>query len=882
LTDSPYKFLNYYEPEDKNIFFGREKETSILLSDIVVSRLVVLFAKTGTGKTSLINAGVRPLLNERGYQTYFIRVSQDPTESVRKELTQHNEVGRLKRGTLYTQMTALAQKLKKPLVLFFDQFEEFFIYVYGRDRKKEQQFISEIAKLYNDRRSNVLMVFSMREEFFVEMDAFRDKIPTIFHNESNLRLRWFDKGQARDAIERPALAFGARIDKKLIDRIIRDLMQDGQIEPAQLQIVCDSLWKKKDNGRIKLSAYMSLGEDGQQNIARQVLNHRIQQEFDQIQSEQQLMLLERLLPLLRSERNTKYVREFDSLVKELDTDPAPLRELLETLKNSLFVRLQSRQDLLFIELSHDYLVPRLEEMSARVKLIWPRRLLNLAVSEYERGGSMIAPESLIKISEHAKQLNIDRKESELLFRSALAHGLFTDLWFDIARGKGVAVWQILSGKIKGDVITEAPNAVDLLSSLDSTEARKVLRRAVGRQELSAYVIDRMSQVETSASVKFLKSLLSRVDLAAQSLNALGRLAKSRKNPGVAGEAQKAISNAERRKSASRPTKKSRKKAAPAAAKPASSQFRATLIRHDIEIMTDLLAKGRLIPFIGPGVYQNLSGKPAVWRPGRSKYPPTDTDLALYFAKQLKLPQRERPDLPKVAQYYYSVRSPKNLYAELNEIFSEEYTIPSIYRALAEGTPPQIIFTTNYDDLIERAFESANRPFQVYTHVRNPLFKGALFEFLATERNVKRRAATPQRVGLLDETIICKILGSFNRQNPDNTQYIISETDHIEFGEKMSEARSMLSFLDTLIEAAAFLFLEYSLANRTQFAVLNSISRLQRSGRTGKSWAIQSQFSELERSIWEEYGTQLYAMPIERFARLFTSGRSFGNAAPRTA
>ena len=75
---APYKFLDPFEPEDRARFFGRDREIKILLADIVTTRLVVLFARTGTGKTSLINAGVRPLLHERGYVTFFIRVDADP------------------------------------------------------------------------------------------------------------------------------------------------------------------------------------------------------------------------------------------------------------------------------------------------------------------------------------------------------------------------------------------------------------------------------------------------------------------------------------------------------------------------------------------------------------------------------------------------------------------------------------------------------------------------------------------------------------------------------------------------------------------------------------------------------------------------------------
>src|SRR6185503_3922283 len=101
-AESPYKFLDYYEFNAKNPepFFGRQKETQILLSDILVSRLVVLFAQTGTGKTSLINAGVRPLLEKRDYKHVLIRVREDAAESATTELKDCLRIDNLQGATL--------------------------------------------------------------------------------------------------------------------------------------------------------------------------------------------------------------------------------------------------------------------------------------------------------------------------------------------------------------------------------------------------------------------------------------------------------------------------------------------------------------------------------------------------------------------------------------------------------------------------------------------------------------------------------------------------------------------------------------------------------------------------------------------------------------
>jgi hypothetical protein len=305
LMASPYKYLDYYGMDDKDIFFGREPEIITLLADIVVSRLVVLFAKTGTGKTSLINAGVRPRLEERDYKTFIVQVRQAPVESLRKELG----LPGLPRGSLREELTHLSgETYEKPLVIFFDQFEEFFTYVKA-DSPEGQEFISDVTEIYEDQNSGVHIVFSMREEWFYELDAFRDKIPTIFHNESNLRLRWFSEGQARKAIKLPAEKFGVIIEDELVDKLIFDLSDNGTVEPAQLQIICDALWREREHGRIKLSQYLKSGwQEGEPNIARQILYKRLEDEFDKIGTEEQLRLLSRLLPQLRTPPSQHQVR----------------------------------------------------------------------------------------------------------------------------------------------------------------------------------------------------------------------------------------------------------------------------------------------------------------------------------------------------------------------------------------------------------------------------------------------------------------------------------------------------------------------------------------------------------------------------------------------
>ena len=83
MTRSPYKLLDYYRFEDADLFFGREEETRKIVGEILSSRLLVLFSPSGSGKTSLINAGVRPQLEEElEYKTIYTRLEEAPIPSI--------------------------------------------------------------------------------------------------------------------------------------------------------------------------------------------------------------------------------------------------------------------------------------------------------------------------------------------------------------------------------------------------------------------------------------------------------------------------------------------------------------------------------------------------------------------------------------------------------------------------------------------------------------------------------------------------------------------------------------------------------------------------------------------------------------------------------
>jgi hypothetical protein len=146
-----------------------------------------------------------------------------------------------------------------------------------------------------------------------------------------------------------------------------------------------------------------------------------------------------------------------------------------------------------------------------------------------------------------------------------------------------------------------------------------------------------------------------------------------------------------------------------------------LNRH-CQIVARRLGTGSVIPFLGAGA--NLCGRPANadWQAGR--YPPSGHELAEYLAGPYGYPEPDR-DLLRVSQWVDLVSSPRALVDELHTVFSRDYPpnklhaflarVPDTLRTQGSSICGQLILTTNYDDLLERAFVEAEEPVDVVVY-----------------------------------------------------------------------------------------------------------------------------------------------------------------------
>jgi hypothetical protein len=356
--------------------FARDREQRDLANLLIAERVVLLHAPSGAGKTSLIQAGLIPLLKERGFHpTRAARVKTPPPagvhvynryiRSVALDLLDGDRNPEELAGIRFADIFA---KLKPPpgdgfLVLILDQLEEL-LSIDPTDRKNHAVFFRELgaALQYGD----VWTLISMREDYIGALDRFVRYMPG--HLRTTYRLDFLDRSGAKVAIQRPARERGvefaddaaaelvARLGKVLVARPSEpaEEVDSPYVQPFQLQVVCRRLWEVvaqkrgdefraielrdvKDHVHIPeaLAAYYAAAVA---NVARKT---GVEEMVIRCWFEQQLITRDRLrIQTLAGPESRQ-------------TDPA---EILRALQDTYLVRSDTRADSTWYELSHDMLI----------------------------------------------------------------------------------------------------------------------------------------------------------------------------------------------------------------------------------------------------------------------------------------------------------------------------------------------------------------------------------------------------------------------------------------------------------------------------------------------------------------------------------------------
>ncbi len=378
----PYKCIDSYAFNESGLFFGRENEVKRMVSEIKSTKLLVFFSPSGSGKTSLINAGVRPALENLGYKTIYALCDDNPSASIINSVSKELKLAQnIETENLHDFLTyAVNPHLKKdsnqikppaPIVIFLDQFEEFFI-VLRNHPKQRKAFFKQLLSIKNDDQLQVSVVISTRDNCYVNLFEFRNEIAFEFQN-SDVLLGSLSIDNARRVIEEPAKKCGVHYEDKLISSVVNELKNNhNRIDIIPLQLVCHALWsiKRKNENIIHFKDYKFAG--GTKNI----LQHRIFTIIETIPKEHHKLLLKIFLKLRTKDGRRRFIsrRQLFMDLRVSKKNHAGTIHLLNKLVRLNILNREKHIHSVWYEIKHDYLVNEIKEWTIKYQKHINRRL----------------------------------------------------------------------------------------------------------------------------------------------------------------------------------------------------------------------------------------------------------------------------------------------------------------------------------------------------------------------------------------------------------------------------------------------------------------------------------------------------------------------------
>ena len=287
VTDNPYPGLRPFQADETHLFFGRDEQRIDLLHRLRRSRFLAIVGTSGSGKSSLVRAGLLPGLHggfmagaTDKWRIVDMRPGTDAMGNLARALDAPGALrdeppaedepsfteATLRRsglGLVDAVREARLPDSEKVLVLV-DQFEELFRAIEATDRPQSSDDAAAFVKLLLEAAKQdeipIYIVLTMRTDFLGECARFRDLPEAI--NDGQYLVPRQTRDQRLEAITGPAAVFGVTLSSTLVNRLLNDVGDN----PDQLPILQHALMRSWAcscrESEIGLSDYETVGGMG--------------------------------------------------------------------------------------------------------------------------------------------------------------------------------------------------------------------------------------------------------------------------------------------------------------------------------------------------------------------------------------------------------------------------------------------------------------------------------------------------------------------------------------------------------------------------------------------------------------------------------------------
>lgn len=285
ILTCPYRGLFAFREEDAPFFFGREAFTNQLAAAINKKQLVAVIGASGSGKSSVVFAGLIPKLKSSGTGILPVSVIEkenwliishrpgdrpffslatalipqlEPHLSETDQLVESNKLA----AALDSQDLRLSDVIdrilrkhshRSQLLLAIDQFEE--VYTLCHNHRESQRWLDSLLAAIQGI-SQLTIVLTLRADFLGQALSYRPLADAL--QDADVKLGPMNREELNRAISQPAQKIGMLIEEGLTERIL-DAVEEAPGNLPLLEFALTLLWEKPRNGRLNHAAYKEIG-----------------------------------------------------------------------------------------------------------------------------------------------------------------------------------------------------------------------------------------------------------------------------------------------------------------------------------------------------------------------------------------------------------------------------------------------------------------------------------------------------------------------------------------------------------------------------------------------------------------------------------------------
>ncbi|MCK6626021.1 MAG: AAA family ATPase [Anaerolineae bacterium] len=441
---NPYRGLFHFGPDDAEFFFGREEFVEKLANLTRTRRLIAVVGASGSGKSSVVLAGLVPKLQQNGRWLFtHFRPGATPLSALATALVplytlnldQTDQMAQARKLADYFQdhtltlpdvMGKIAANFPTHRVLLIaDQFEE--LYTLCPDEATRRHFLDLLLADLQSAASNLTLVLTLRADFMGYALSYRPLAEAL--QEADVKLGPMNREELTRAIEQPALRLNVTFEPGLVERILDDVQDEPGYLPL-LEFALTLLWERRTNYQLTHAAYEAIAE------VEGALARHADQEYATLDAVQQEQARHIFIQLVRPGQGTEDTRRVATQT-ELGEANWPLVKKLADAR--LIVTSQNTDGQQTAEVIHEALIRRWQMLrrwinDSRAFRVWQDRL-RVALSQWQatndegallRGAALVEAErwlteqrdDLASIEQAFIQASLDLRQKELAEREA--------------------------------------------------------------------------------------------------------------------------------------------------------------------------------------------------------------------------------------------------------------------------------------------------------------------------------------------------------------------------------------------------------------------------------------------------------------------------------